>query len=399
MAEIFLKEDRYGEKVLKTLDTLRKERKWIDFYIETKTDLVPVHRIVLAVSEIPHLQTHVFLCQDVNTLDLTDFKKEIVEIFISYLYTGEVKLVGESYIRDFINLCKKLDFKTVLLHNEFHPYIYIQSKLDGCNSDLLNQCTSLTLRAKGKDKDNATCLSKVTSPLDVNFTCLSEESLKGLNSNTVFMTTTVNGQMFVKTNSKISKNQPDKNVSSKSVSEEKFDHFTSCESTENGNFSEVFDIKQEPETYNEPDIKLSESIQNKDLPIFYEIKVEPNDDERSAIESPESANIQRKLFSTENKGENTKKLLLGNQGNVKSTLNHEEKAKRINILPDIVKQYAGKLMSKDVTIDQEETSIGFEIKGSELGEDGENQQLEMVGIQDDMVIEEEQKNLDSVSLS
>ncbi|VDH94577.1 Hypothetical predicted protein [Mytilus galloprovincialis] len=246
--------------------------------------------------------------------------------------------------------------------------------------------------AKGKDKDNATCPSKVTSPLDENFTCLSEESLKGLNSNTVFMTSTVNGQMFVKTNSKISKNQPDKNVSSKSVSEEKFDHFTSCESTENANFSEVFDIKQEPENYIEPDIKMSESIQNKDLPIFYEIKVEPNDDERSVIESPESANIQRKLFSTENKGKNTKKLLLGN---VKSTLNHEEKAKRINILPDSVKQNAGKLMSKDVTIDQEETSIGFEIKGSELGEDGKNQQLEMVGIQDDMVIEEEQKNLDS----
>ncbi|XP_052072769.1 zinc finger protein 562-like [Mytilus californianus] len=395
MADIFLKEDRYGEKLLNTLDTLRKERKWIDFYIETKTGLVPVHRIVLAASEICHLQSQVYLCQDVNTLDLTDFNKNIVEIFISYLYTGEIKLVGESNIRDFINLCKKLDFKTVLLHEKFHHYNRIKSKLDGSKSELLNQCTSetCTLRAKSKDKEKVTRPPKVTSQLDENFTCLSEESINALNPHTVFMTTTVNGQIFVKTDSNIScisTNHSDINVSSKSVSEETFDHFKSHESTQKADFSEDLEIKQEPKTYDGPDIEMSESTQNEDLPIFYEIKIEPNGEEESDIEMPEFANIQNTHFSRENKVQNSQKSLLSNK---KSTLKQEEQTNRTKTSPD-----TRKFMSKDVEMDHEETSVDFKIKGTELGEacgNCDNQQMEMGGNQDDMAIKKEQENLDS----
>lgn len=391
MAEICLKEDRYGEKLLKTLDTLRKERKWIDFYIETKTGLVPVHRIVLAASEICHLQSQVYLYQGVNTLDLTDFNKKIVEIFISYLYTGEVKLVGESDIRDFIDLCKKIDFKTVLLHKEIHHYNCIKWKLDGSKSELRNQCTSDKLTANhanhdnSKDTENDTCPSKVTSPLDENFTCLSEESINALNPHTVFMTTTVNGQIFVKKDSNISTNHSDKNVSSTNVNEETFDHFKSHESTQKADFSEVLEIKQEPKTYDGPDIEMSESTQNEDLPIFYEIKIEPTGEEESDIEMPEFADIQNTHFSTENKIQNSQKSLLSYK---KSTF------KRTKTSPD-----TRKLMStKEVEMNQEETSVDFKIKGAELGEacgNCDNKQMEMGGNQDDMIIKKEQENLDS----
>lgn len=119
MAKVSLKEDRYGEKLLKTLNVLRKERKYSDFYIETNSGLVPVHRVVLAAAESCHLKSKGFLCGDINTFDLTEFNKNVVEIFVSYLYTGEVDLTGDSDIKDFVNLCKKLEFKTLLNHKEF----------------------------------------------------------------------------------------------------------------------------------------------------------------------------------------------------------------------------------------------------------------------------------------
>lgn len=119
MAKVSLKEDRYGEKLLKTLNVLRKERKYSDFYIETNSGLVPVHRVVLAAAESCHLKAKGFLCGDINTFDLTEFNKNVVEIFVSYLYTGEVDLTGDSDIKDFVNLCKKLEFKTLLNHKEF----------------------------------------------------------------------------------------------------------------------------------------------------------------------------------------------------------------------------------------------------------------------------------------
>ncbi|CAC5361133.1 KLHL38 [Mytilus coruscus] len=101
MAKVSLKEDRYGEKLLKTLNVLRKERKYSDFYIETNSGLVPVHRVVLAAAESCHLKSKGFLCGDINTFDLTEFNKNVVEIFVSYLYTGEVDLTGDSDIKDF----------------------------------------------------------------------------------------------------------------------------------------------------------------------------------------------------------------------------------------------------------------------------------------------------------
>ncbi|XP_052072774.1 zinc finger protein with KRAB and SCAN domains 7-like isoform X3 [Mytilus californianus] len=215
MAKVFLKEDRYGEKLLKTLNVLRKERKYSDFYIETYSGLVPVHRVVLAAAESCHLKSKGFLCGDINTFDLTEFNKNVVEIFVSYLYTGEVYLTGDSDIKDFVNLCKKLEFKTLLNHKEFQ-------------------------------KPNSNEISKNhTNELFEEDTVNSQDS--DSEPHPVYLSTNRDGQMFVKSVPSIHSNDnQNTNVSNTSKLPE---------STEGPSLQELI-IKQEPNSDDDSDNEL-----------------------------------------------------------------------------------------------------------------------------------------------
>ncbi|XP_076106749.1 uncharacterized protein LOC143075266 isoform X3 [Mytilus galloprovincialis] len=214
MAKVFLKEDRYGEKLLKTLNVLRKERKYSDFYIETNSGLVPVHRVVLAAAESCHLKSKGFLCGDINTFDLTEFNKKIVETLVSYLYTGEVDLTSDSDIKDFVNLCKKLDFQSLLNRKEFQ---------------------------KGNSNEVS---KKHTNELFENNTVNNQDSES--EPHPIYLATNRDGQMFVKSVSTVHSNDNHMNHDNHDIQNTNVSNTPKLPESTEGHSLQEFIIKQEP---------------------------------------------------------------------------------------------------------------------------------------------------------
>ena len=134
-AGITFREDKYGVNLLKALNQLRKEQKWSDFVIETKSGLVPVHRVVLAAAQNLHLQSLCFPLGEVSSFNLDNYSKNTVEIFVSYLYTGEISVDSKVQINELLELCKSLKFTSLLNRKEFQQYI---DKIDKNNDELSN---------------------------------------------------------------------------------------------------------------------------------------------------------------------------------------------------------------------------------------------------------------------
>ncbi|XP_063448965.1 myoneurin-like isoform X2 [Mytilus trossulus] len=260
MAKVFLKEDRYGEKLLKTLNVLRKERKYSDFYIETNSGLVPVHRVVLAAAESCHLKSIGFLCGDINTFDLTEFNKNIVETLVTYLYTGEVDLTGDSDIKDFVNLCQKLDFQSLLNRKEFQ---------------------------KGNSNEVS---EKHTNEVFENNTVNNKDSKSG--PHPIYLATNRDGQMFVKSVSSVHSN----------------DNHINHDNHDNQNT----DVSNTP--------KLSESTESGSLQDFI-IKKEPNSDDDNSdneLDSVEEESGSSQSNKSKQKRPN-KKTLEGKNKKLKSS--------------------------------------------------------------------------------